>query len=133
MYLGTAHSTKGLEFDTVRLADDFQESQRHFGAAAERSSGIMRRGGNGSQEKVLIRRAGFAARCSPRWRTISRREEINLLYVALTRAKQEIEIPEKYLVAEEYVVDVSSENCKSRAAGAVPEGSNYFERRHLGQ
>jgi ATP-dependent exoDNAse (exonuclease V) beta subunit len=34
------------------------------------------------------------------------KEEINLLYVALTRARREIEIPRKYLIAGEYTVEV---------------------------
>lgn len=124
MYLGTAHSTKGLEFDTVRLADDFQSPRdilerllQEQPELCRRGNGSQERRGNGSQETVVIRRSELR-RVFAALRDNLLREEINLLYVALTRAKQEIEIPKKYLIGEEYVVD-APENCKSGRTGAA--------------
>jgi len=124
MYLGTAHSTKGLEFDTVRLTDDFQSPRdilerllQEQPELCRRGNGSQERRGDGSQETMVIRRSELR-RVFAELRDDLLREEINLLYVALTRAKQEIEIPKKYLIGEEYVVD-APENCKSGRTGAA--------------
>lgn len=102
-WLGTAHSTKGLEFDTVRLADDFQTPRDILEGLLTDHPELCRR--NGLEETMVIRRSDLR-RMFAKLEDDLVKEEINLLYVALTRAKQEIEFPKKYLVAGEYVVEV---------------------------
>ena len=119
-YLGTAHSTKGLEFDLVRLTDDFKTPRDILEQLLEDHPELYRRRGNGYQDyqdKVLIRRADLR-NVFARLDDELIKEEINLLYVALTRAKKEIEIPRKYLISAEYVVDVK-ESSKSRSMVAA--------------
>lgn len=108
--LGTAHSTKGLEFDKVRLTDDFKTPRDILEQLLEDHPELYGRRDNGIQDKVLVRRADLR-KLFAKLDNDLQREEINLLYVALTRAKKEIEIPQKYLIAGEYVVDIP-ESCK---------------------
>lgn len=119
MHLGTAHSVKGLEFDTVRLADDFRTPRDILERLLEEKPELCRRQGNGSQETVVIRRADLR-QVFANLNDDLQREEINLLYVALTRAKREIEIPKKYLIAGEYVVEVPESSQPERTNGVEP-------------
>jgi hypothetical protein len=121
MLLGTAHSTKGLEFDTVRLADDFRTPRDILERLLEEKPELCRRRrGNGLQDKVLIRRAELR-QVFARLEDDLLKEEINLLYVALTRAKKEIEIPRKYLISDEYVVDVPESSQPGPTDGVIAE------------
>ncbi|HEX2533739.1 MAG TPA: UvrD-helicase domain-containing protein [Chitinophagaceae bacterium] len=74
MYFSTVHRCKGLEYDEVTLAPDFISEPRLLRTLAEKKEGA-----------------------EPD--TAKLNEEINLLYVALTRAKVSIHLPETLLPA----------------------------------
>jgi len=94
--VGTAHSVKGLEFDTVELTDDFMgpadllarlfQEQLDNGRTLHLTRPRLRQVFRGVQDGLL-------------------KEEINLLYVALTRAREEVHFPRNYRVAEGYCVE----------------------------
>jgi len=119
-YLGTAHSTKGLEFDLVRLTEDFKTPRDLLEQLLEDHPELFRRPGNRFQDKVLVRRADLRAVFAKLDDNLLK-EEINLLYVALTRAKKEIEIPQKYLICGEYVVDVKENSSSGRMVTTTRE------------
>jgi superfamily I DNA/RNA helicase len=98
--VGTAHSVKGLEFSTVELTEDFL-------GPAELLSKLFQ-GQAAIGDMVHLTR--------PRLRQVFRglkdgplKEEINLLYVALTRAKEEVRFPRAYRVDSEYHVKITGE------------------------
>jgi superfamily I DNA/RNA helicase len=93
--VGTAHSVKGLEFDTVELTDDFL-------APGDLLSRLF-------QGQLEIGKTVHVTR--PRLRQVFRgvedgllKEEVNLLYVALTRAREEVHFPRNYRVADGYCI-----------------------------
>lgn len=95
--VGTAHSVKGLEFDTVELMDDFKtvtdllemmfQGQLVSGRTVHLTLPQVRQVFHGLKDGVL-------------------KEEVNLLYVALTRAREEVHFPRAYRVASEYHIQV---------------------------
>lgn len=70
---GTAHSTKGREFDNVALLDDFKTPSQ-----LEKIRYDLIKGGNWSSQDQ-----------------VAHEEEINMLYVAGTRAKKMLIVPDK--------------------------------------
>ncbi|MEW6659688.1 MAG: UvrD-helicase domain-containing protein [Thermodesulfobacteriota bacterium] len=98
--VGTAHSVKGLEFDMVELTDDFLgpdkllsklfQGQLESGSMVHLTRPRLRQVFRGLQDGML-------------------KEEINLLYVALTRAREEVHFPRNYRVASEYHVEITGE------------------------
>lgn len=93
--VGTAHSVKGLEFDTVKLTDDFLgpekllskllEGQLESGSTVHLTRPKLRQVFRGLKDGMLL-------------------EEVNLLYVALTRSREEVHFPRSYRVASEYQI-----------------------------
>ncbi|RDU55057.1 ATP-dependent helicase [Helicobacter sp. MIT 00-7814] len=71
----SAHKSKGLEWDYVRIEDDFYSIKERYKEAMEKPNFPL-------PIKVP-------------------KEELNLLYVAITRAKKYVDIPEQYLVGNE--------------------------------
>lgn len=106
-YLGTAHSTKGLEFDEVRLTDDFMDPGEILKRLLATSPAICRRlgNGNGRQDSVFVRRSQLRE-VFEQLDDDKLREEINLVYVGLTRAKKTVVFPPKYLISDKYSVEV---------------------------
>lgn len=98
--VGTAHSVKGLEFSTVELTDDFLgpaellsklfQGQAAIGSTVHLTRPRLRQVFRGLKDDPLL-------------------EEINLLYVALTRAKEEVHFPRAYRVDNEYRVVITGE------------------------
>ncbi|MHB8068776.1 MAG: UvrD-helicase domain-containing protein [Desulfobaccales bacterium] len=98
--VGTAHSVKGLEFSTVELTEDFLgpaellaklfQGQAAIGSTVHLTRPRLRQVFRGLKDGPLL-------------------EEINLLYVALTRAKEEVFFPRAYRVDNEYHVMISGE------------------------
>lgn len=106
-YLGTAHSTKGLEFEEVRLTDDFQDPGEILKKLLAKNSAMCQRlgNGNGGINSVFIPRSKLRevfAQLNDDLLT----EEINLLYVALTRAKKNVVFSPKYHIRDSYSVEV---------------------------
>ena len=71
MIFSTVHKSKGMEYDVVFLADDFITKEM-----------VKKLYDEANNNKLLIDKIN---------------EEINLLYVAVTRAKLEIKISKKYV------------------------------------
>lgn len=67
----TVHRAKGMEYDVVQLVNDFITEQKVAALCADKTSGNY-------DERKLV-------------------EEVNLLYVAITRVKNKLVIPEKLL------------------------------------
>ena len=76
LILTTVHKSKGMEYDKVLLLDDFKDVLDFYD--------ILKKSDNKYKTRMLIN------------------EEINLLYVALTRAKVELILPENIEKAIEY-------------------------------
>ncbi len=100
MVFSTVHKCKGLEFDEVFLQDDFITEQNLFNAKA----GIS---GNEIQPSQL-------------------EEEINLLYVAITRTKSKLHLPDKLLPSGFYI-----EGMKTISTGSTTQLKKEFGRNSL--
>jgi superfamily I DNA/RNA helicase len=84
----TAHKSKGLEWDNVKIAEDFYDlAKRHTGYTDE--------------DKYVLKKHGY------KQHVVLQEEEVNLLYVAITRAK-------KCLVVDENLLEVFSTTKKER-------------------
>lgn len=105
-YLGTAHSTKGLEFDQVVMADDFRCPRDILEQFLKDQPELSRQFWDPDADCLVIP-------CDKLRQVFARlfdnllKEEINLLYVAMTRAKGLIDIPSRYRIAGKYWIDVS--------------------------
>ncbi|OPX18912.1 MAG: hypothetical protein BZ151_12045 [Desulfobacca sp. 4484_104] len=104
-YLGTAHSTKGLEFDTVKMADDFRSPRELLEQLFRDDPSLYRKYWNNCEEMVVLPRLELREVFSEMNDDLLK-EEINLLYVGMTRAKEKIGIPWKYRIAPEYEIEV---------------------------
>lgn len=104
-YLGTAHSTKGLEFDVVKMADDFRTPRELLEQLFRDYPDLYREYWDDGHETVVIPRLELREVFGELDDDLLK-EEVNLLYVAMTRAKEEIGIPWKYRIAAEYEVEV---------------------------
>lgn len=101
MIFSTVHRCKGIEYDEVQLADDFITEERLKKIKAEKK-----------QEDINISKLN---------------EEINLLYVAVTRAKQHIFVPDAMMPEGfPYSAQVKAlpfgKQQKQQAGGAVQKG-----------
>ena len=104
-YLGTAHSTKGLEFDTVKMADDFRSPRELLEQLFRDDPSLYRKYWDNCEEMVVLPRLELREVFSEMNDDLLK-EEINLLYVGMTRAKEKIGIPWKYRIAPEYEIEV---------------------------
>ena len=93
MIFSTVHRCKGMEYDEVTLADDFITEEKIIDLADEQET------------------AGLAKLA----------EEVNLLYVAVTRTKSELHISEEIVPGPLNKTDNSSDKSKSEK----PAGKNY--------
>jgi len=75
IFLTTAHTSKGLEWDKVIIVDDFKEFSTIVSKAKFKSVKKFRNKIDKINPEII--------------------DEINLMYVAITRARQDIEIPKK--------------------------------------
>jgi ATP-dependent exoDNAse (exonuclease V) beta subunit len=82
----------------VKLADDFRTPRDILERLLKENPDLVRGNGFSENENPLIHQADLRA-VFARLDDELLQEEINLLYVALTRAKREIDIPRKYLIA----------------------------------
>lgn len=103
-WVGTAHSVKGLEFDRVRLAEDFRAPRELLERLLQEKPALGRLFRDGSRPSMRIPRDRLR-QVFGKLNDDLLKEEINLLYVALTRARKEVAIPKKYLLATEYRVE----------------------------
>lgn len=94
MIFSTVHRCKGMEYDEVTLANDFITHDK----VVKQAENI---------DKVNISKLS---------------EEINLLYVAITRAKSHLYIPQEILTGQKKAVPAIK---KRRASGAETKGENY--------
>jgi superfamily I DNA/RNA helicase len=84
LVLSTAHKSKGLEFDHVKLGDDFIDLSENISALS------------GPMEDSLV-------------------EELNILYVAISRARYSLEIPpnlKRFLASQGYLIAQPRLFCK---------------------
>ena len=102
-FIGTAHSCKGLEFDKVIVADDFPTIEDLIVNLYKKGKLVGYIEGN----KFIVKKEGLFDVF--RNGSNSVREELNLLYVAFTRFKKEVEIPNIYKLKDEYVVELPME------------------------
>lgn len=89
----TVHASKGLEFDHVTLVDDFRavpKKSRASPGVRRAARRLFRRG----LKRPRAQKASARAKAASRARTtpFSYVEEVNLLYVAITRAKRTLRI-----------------------------------------
>jgi F-box protein 18 (helicase) len=98
--VGTAHSVKGLEFSKVELAEDFLGPAELLGKLFQGQAAI---GSTVHLTRPRLRQVFRGLKDGPL------KEEINLLYVALTRAKEEVRFPRAYRVDSEYHVKITAE------------------------
>ncbi len=77
----TVHRCKGMEYDEVELANDFVTEEKIEKAKLKMEAGVKEKG----KEKA-------------EWNPARTNEEINLLYVAITRAKIKLLIPEEMMI-----------------------------------
>jgi superfamily I DNA/RNA helicase len=95
MIFSTVHRAKGMEYDEVTLADDFITEDKVFHLS-------------GAKETDMARLA----------------EEINLLYVAITRAKSQLYVPENVLP--DIVEKAGSSLQKNKPSKAAEKASSYM-------
>lgn len=93
MFFSTVHKCKGLEFDEVFLQDDFISEQSLIDAKTGIKAGEIN-----------------AAKLE---------EEINILYVAVTRTKNQLHLPQRLLPTGFYISDMQSIN-----TGVLPQLKN---------
>jgi len=89
VFLATAHSTKGLEYDKVLLAEDFPDIPERIGKMLAREGATILRGKVLGVEQDLHLHT-YLKMVEEEVVPDSIIDEINLLYVAVTRAKKEI-------------------------------------------
>lgn len=94
MIFSTVHRCKGMEYDEVTLTNDFITHDK----VVKQAENI---------DKVNVSRLS---------------EEINLLYVAITRAKSHLYIPQEILTGQKKAIPVLKQR---RVSGAETKGENY--------
>ena len=103
-FVGTAHSCKGLEFDRVVVCDDFPTIEELIEDLYK--SGRL----HGVPETPVLKLSKSMLTNIFKQGSNKVKEELNLLYVVLTRFKKEIELPEIYYLKDEYAVELYKEN-----------------------
>lgn len=91
----TVHKAKGKEYDTVELLEDFT---CHMDYANEENLKFFM-DAKGNKKEIYISHKGQTKKCWAAYGTIVEKkweEEMNIFYVALTRAKEKIILPSQY-------------------------------------
>lgn len=86
LIFSTVHRCKGMEYDEVELAPDFITEEKMEKAKKQKEK---------AEEKVKAR---VEAEKNGNWNPARLNEEINLLYVAVTRTKAKLVIPEEIMI-----------------------------------
>jgi F-box protein, helicase, 18 len=102
MIFSTVHRAKGMEYDTVQLAEDFVTEDKLEKLKKEKESG----------EEINV----------AKWN-----EEINLLYVAITRAKGMLRIPES-LLPKDFPKSPHIEIIKSKKKSNLDDEVMWFDK-----
>lgn len=112
MIFSTVHRAKGMEYDVVHLVDDFVTEVKLEKLSAEKDKD------NKSKKEPL--------------NIVKWNEEINLLYVAVTRAKNKLHLAESYL-PKNYKANLHVEFVKAKKAEipVMPPASNSFQQLRL--
>lgn len=109
MVFSTVHRCKGMEYDAIHLVDDFLTEQRLLRQLDKRQDKDKRKAA--SREQL--------------------NEEINLVYVALTRARQRVYLPVSLLppdLPRDESIQVMLPPAVSKALASAPEGEDRVAR-----
>jgi hypothetical protein len=104
--LSTVHQAKGLEYDNVKLSDDFIELEVCLRSETDQNST------SNTPKKIVLATSYEPFKTEACFKLPSYGDDLNLWYVAVTRAKKKLLLPNKWHNLQRFIESVSEVVCK---------------------